>query len=98
MNIQEVKATIGKEMGFQLSTLMLSQQKDEAGAVQPWLSHWDNTTRTRVVLHEEVATVIAAEPTLNKLALKKEVVKEHENVAEYTRFVVIIPTSVVMTL
>lgn len=98
MNIQAIKAEIAKQTGANLSTLMLSRQKHpETGVDQPWLSHWDNDKRVRITMHDDVANKIANDLNFEGLAFKKEVVAKTDERAEYTRFVVIVPTSVVMT-
>lgn len=97
MNIQSVKQQIAAKAGIQLPTLMLSRQKNEAGEEQPWLSHWDNEKRVRITMHDDVANTIKGDPTFDGLAFKEEVVAATNERAAYTRFVVITPTSVVMT-
>ena len=97
MKMNEIKAAIAAKAGINLPTLMLVRQKDAAGVSQPWLSHWDNDKRVRITLHEDTAKAVQADPNLDKLAFKSEVVAAHENVAEYTRFVIITPTSVEIT-
>ena len=97
MNIASVKQQIAESTGIQLPTLMLSRQKDSDGVAQPWLSHWDNEKRVRITMHDDVANKIAANPAFDGLAFKKELVPAKEDRAEYTRFVVITPTSVVHT-
>lgn len=97
MNITSVKQQIAESTGIQLPTLMLSRQKDENAVPQPWLSYWDNDKRVRITMHDDVANKIAANPTFDGLAYKKELVAAKGERAEYTRFVVITPTSVVHT-
>ena len=98
MNINEIKSAISTEMKIpSLTELMLNQQKDKEGVATPWFAAWDNASRTRVVLHEDVANKIKADKSFNGLALKKEVVAAHkadsgEDIAAYTRFVIITPT------
>lgn len=105
MNIQFLKDAIAKSANISLPTLMLSRQLDLANenAPTPWLSHWDNESRIRITMHEDVAKLIKDNPTYDGLSFKKEEVAEHEvsgvgTVKAYTRFVVINPTSVEMTL
>jgi len=97
MNIQLIKSQIAAKAGIALPTLMLSRQKDESGTEQPWLSHWDNDKRVRITMHDDVANKIKATPDFDGLAFKEEVVPANAERAAYTRFVVITPTSVVMT-
>ncbi len=98
MNINTLKNEIASKAGINLATLMLSQQVNEQNEKQPWLSHWDNDKRVRIVFPEDVAVKVNENKEFDGLAYKMEVVPAHENVLEYTRYVVIIPTSVVMTL
>ena len=95
MNMPNLKLAIASATGINLPTLMLSRQLDVNQQPQPWLSHWDNEKRVRIVMHEDVAKAIT--PELDTLAYKMEKVAAHENVLEYTRVVVIIPSSVEMT-
>jgi hypothetical protein len=97
MNIQALKQQIATKAGIQLPTLMLSRQKNEEGEEQPWLSHWDNDKRVRITMHDDVANKVKAEPAFDGLAFKEELVAATPERATYTRFVVITPTSVVMT-
>lgn len=105
MDINNIKSAIAKAANIQLPNLMLSRQLDITNNNEPteWLSHWDNENRVRVTMHQDVATKIKDDPTFNGLSYKKEVVAAHEvagvgTIAEYTRFVVINPTSVEMVL
>lgn len=105
MDIKNIKLQIANAAGIPLPDLMLSRQLDITNGNQPtqWLSHWDNEKRVRITMHEDVAKKIKDEPAFNGLSFKKEVVAAHEvagvgTVAEYTRFVVINPTSVEMIL
>lgn len=98
MNIQNLKMQIASQAGINLPTLMLSQQVDtETGEKQPWLSHWDNDKRVRITFPEEVALKLKDNPDFDGLAFKCETVPATQERAAYTRYVVIIPTSVVMT-
>lgn len=97
MDINNVKAAISQREGINLQTLMLVRQLNEQNEPQPWLAHWDNDKRVRVIFHEEVAQKIKAEPTMNNLAFKYEEVPATDTRAAYKRYVVITPTSVEMT-
>ena len=98
MNIQDLKAQIAAENGITLPHLVLVQQFEEDGKTPaPWVSHWDNTKRIRVTMHQDVFNQIKADPTKAGLALKKEVVPATADRAEYTRYVVITPQNIVGT-
>ena len=97
MNMQALKTAIAAKAGISLPTLMLVRQVDENHVPQPWLSHWDNDSRVRITLHEDVAKAAATTPELDKLAFKYEEVPAEGERAAYKRFVVIIPTTVEMT-
>lgn len=63
--------------------------------VTPWLSHWDNNARIRVVLHQDVMATIKANPSVNTLALKDEEVKPADmSKQSYSRYVIITPNNI----
>ena len=97
MNIQQIKEKIAQEAKAQIPTLLMVQQKDEQGTLQPWVSHWDNDSRTRVTMHLDLFKKIAADPTKVGYAYKKELVPATADRAEYMRFVVIEPANVLGT-
>lgn len=93
MNIQQIKEQTKQK------TLAFVRQTAEGGEVTPWLSHWDNDSRIRVTAHEDVINQIKAKPDMLELGLKTETVLAHksstgEDVAEYTRFVIITPKNI----
>lgn len=74
MNIAQIKAEIG------YAALNMVQQFDspkdkEDNKPNGWLSHWDNTNRVRVSVPTEVYDKIKANPELDTLAVKTEVVE-----------------------
>lgn len=72
---------------------------DEIEVKSEWLSHWDNAGRVRVVFHEEIANKLKANPLMGGLALKPmEVVAAHGTVAEYRRYIVIMPTNIELSI
>lgn len=95
MNIQEVKTQIG--LGNK--TLMFVRQMDQENkdTQTPWVSAWDNDTRIRVTMHENILAQLKNNPQFAGLALKKEVVAAHADVAEYIRYVLITPLNVEFT-
>lgn len=98
MNITNLKLAIAAANGMTLPTLMLVRQKDQTSELPtPWLSHWDNDKRVRISLHEDVAKKIKETPDFDGLSFKTEKVAEHGEVKEYTRVIIINPTSVEMT-
>lgn len=103
MNIAVIKSQIAKVQGIELPTLMMVRQFDEAKQPQPWLSHWDNTSRTRITMHEEVFNEIKANPQAEGYAFKSELVPAKGTPdtegyrAAYHRFVVIKPLNVEAT-
>lgn len=110
MNIQQIKTQIGNEQNFSLLTLEMVRQfetvPDPADATKtveqkaPWLSHWDNTKRVRVTMHEDIFTKLKADSNMNGLALKREDVPAKaggngtEPRAAYVRYVVITPANI----
>lgn len=91
MNIQQIKAAIGQPV------LNMARQLDINGVEQPWISHWDNTNRVRVTMHDEVFNKIKENRDFDQLALKTEVVQATEERAEYTRHIVITPKQLLAT-
>lgn len=94
MNISQIKQELNAKTGVNFPSLSMVRQFDEEGVKQPWLSHWDNDNRVRVVMHEEVFDAIKADASKSDLALKKEVVEATETRPAYTRFVVITPKNI----
>lgn len=110
MNIIEIKSTIATLTGKQLLSLDMGRQmdKDKTGALDEktgkvklipteWFAYWDNTNRIRVVMHEEVFTLINNAKksgniaSVTGLALKPVTVVTPDGKASYQRFVVITP-------
>ena len=92
MNISQIKSEIGIEV------LNISRQKDESGVPQPWVSHWDNTRRIRVTMHDDVFALIMKDKSYDKLAIKTTLVPATPERGEYTRYVVITPVDLLATL
>jgi len=103
MTIQQIKATVAKEQGIELNTLMIQQQTgvaDEAGnkPKEPWFYHWENKARIKVSMHEDVYNKIKEDKERNDLVLKDAVaVAARGETAAYIRYIVMIPDSVVAT-
>lgn len=95
MNIQDIKSEVSTKTGAVITKLNMVRQKDQnTDQPQPWLSHWDNDSRVRVTMHEDVFNQIKANPLMEGLAYKTEKVDATPDRAEYIRFVVITPTSI----
>lgn len=96
MNIDQIKAELIKKTGGNFGTLAMVRQFNQADATkqEPWLSHWDNDTRVRLTMHEDVFNQLKTDKTRADLALKYEVVPANATRAEYSRFVVIIPRNI----
>lgn len=100
MNINQIKQSIAVSTGREFPVLQMVRQMEADGTTpQPWLSHWDNDNRIRVVMHQEVFEQIKADTTLAVLAVKREDVPEAINPdktvrAAYIRFVVITPRNI----
>ena len=100
MNIQQIKVEIANkaQLSNPITALNMVRQMVEGTENDPkptpteWLSHWDNDNRVRVTMHETVFEQIKANPLMEGLAVKHEVVQpEDETKAPYLRFVVITP-------
>lgn len=95
MNIQHIKAAIAKQRNANIPTLTMVRQLDQqTQAPQPWLSHWDDETRTRITMHEDVFQQIKSNPEKADLAFKVEEVPATQTRAAYTRYVVITPKNI----
>lgn len=97
MNIQQIKAAINSKHNSNITTLMMVQQKDQAGVLQPWVSYWDNDSRIRVTIHLDTFNDLKANPTQDGLAFKEQLVPAKDDRAAYTRYVVIKPANVLAT-
>lgn len=99
MNIAQIKSNLTTKTGGDFATLAMVRQMNQQDATkkEPWLSHWDNTKRVRITMHEDVFEQIKAKPDRADLALKYELVPANEKRAEYHRYVVIIPTGIEAT-
>lgn len=98
MNINHIKLQVAADTNqVPVPVLnMVRQINQETKEPTPWLTHWDNANRRRVVMHEEVFTKIVSDPTFNGLALKFEMVtpeaaEGEEEKSPYSRHIVIIP-------
>lgn len=60
----------------------------------PWLSHWENTKRVRVVLHENVLKTIKSDPTINTLSFKKAEETAKSSGLPFTRYTIITPANI----
>lgn len=92
-SILQIKAALG------LAALCFVQQsdKDNKDVMTPWVAHWDNDKRIRVVMHNDVLAVAKADPNAPVLIFKSEVVAAHDEVAAYTRVVISTPRNIVAT-
>jgi hypothetical protein len=106
MNIQEIKAIIGAENGFTFGSMPMTQQFDtvkdskgnETEVPNDWASYWNNDVRVRVTAHKDILAKLAAEPNFAALAVKKELLPATADRAAYTRYVIITPRDVLVTL
>ena len=93
MNISQVKSAIG------IPVLNISRQVDEQNLPQPWVSHWDDTNRVRVTMHDDVYNIIVADKSFDKLAYKTSTVTPTDaSKLPYTRIVIITPKELLGTL
>lgn len=98
LNIAGIKAATG-----QANLVFVRQfEQDSTGVPTPWVAHWDDTTRTRIVMHENVLALAKADPTAPKFLLKRDVKAAHksptgEDIAEYTMYVVVTPRNIEAT-
>jgi hypothetical protein len=97
MNIQEIKTQLQSENpNGNFSSLQMVQQKDSTTSeLQPWFSYWCNKSRTRVTMHQDVFSEIQKKRDINTLVLKDgELVAASGDRAEYTRYIIVIPTNI----
>lgn len=103
--IEQIKSIINQERSSTITSLGMNRQftvlnagtESETKEPQPWVSHWEDPQRIRVVMHEDVCTKLKADKTRCDLLLKYELVPAKGDVASYHRYVVIIPDNVVAT-
>jgi hypothetical protein len=88
MNIQQIKTQLGI-IGD--ATLDLYPVKDKEGVVTAFSANWDNTTRTRVIAHQD--TLNAAKAGSTELVLKTSTKASKESGEVYTEIFIIIPTT-----
>lgn len=98
MDIKQIKAELAAKLGFAIPNLqMVRQFEQDETTPAPWLSHWDNDHRVRVVMHEDVFKQIVADQNFNTLALKYEEIPATTERESYKRFVVITPRNIEAT-
>lgn len=106
MNTNQLKAYFQAMNQSTPIDLNFTQQKDKAivNGVEtetptPWHSAWIPASRVRVTMHQEVLNSILSNPARTDLVLKpKQVVAAHGETAEYSRYVVVIPTGITLSL
>lgn len=91
MNITQIKTAIGQPV------LTMVRQLDENKQPTQWISHWDNTNRVRVTMHEEVFNKIKDDKDFGGLAVKPVQEMTPEGKAPYKLFVVITPKNIEAT-
>jgi hypothetical protein len=93
MNIQDIKTQIARENNVVITKLDMVRQYEDKEKTIPtnWLGFWIDEKRIRVVMHQDVMALIKANPMMDTIALKKEVVEESETSKAYLRYVVITP-------
>lgn len=99
MTITEIKSLISAKTATTIGTLAMVRQFDDVAGVKTpseWVSHWDNDSRIRVTMHEDIMAQLKANPTKSDLAVKYELVSPADK-APYHRFVVITPKDVEAT-
>ena len=96
MNITQIKSQIGADQGISVPVLQFVTQLTEDKQPTEWVSHWDNTNRIRVSMHQDVLGQIVKDTTFNGLALKTETVTPVGK-EPYVRYIVITPLNIVAT-
>ena len=95
MNIQQIKTEIATKCKVQLPNLVMVRQLNEQKEPTEWLSYWDNDSRLRITMHEEVFGKIKADPkNFTGMAIKKELVAATEDRDAYTRVIIITPKNI----
>ena len=104
MNKTQIREAINADAKINIPSLMWVRQTSEVTdpitketkvVDEPWVSVWDNPSRTRISMHQDILDKIKENPNFDGLTFKKEVVAAHGDIAAYTRYVVIVPTKVV---
>jgi len=93
MNIQDIKVQIARENNVVITKLDMVRQFEDKEKTIPtdWLGFWIDEKRIRVVMHQDVMAAIKANPMMDGIALKKELVERTDTTAEYLRYIVITP-------
>jgi hypothetical protein len=68
------------------------------GNPQPWVSHWEDSKRIRVAMHDDVLTALKADKELSTLAFKSEVVHPDIETAKYIRYILFIPRHIELSI
>lgn len=103
MTINALKLAIAEKAGIKLPTLMMVRQMELAAdgtssdTATPWLSHWENDSRVRISMHQDVMEKIKGNPQEAGLAFKYEEVPATKERLAYRRFIVITPNHVEAT-
>lgn len=103
MTIAQVKAEIASKSKTVVATLNMVRQLDKENKPSEWLQHWDNDTRIRIVMHQDVFEQIKANRDFEGLAVKPAIqVDAHtdekgKEVAAYTKYFVITPKNIEAT-
>lgn len=100
MTLQDIKTELGLKENTSIVKFNLARETEADNTTPtPWLAHWDNVGRFRIVLHEDLLATIKADPSMNNLAYKTQVVEGKESTdtqkatAGYIRYVLIAPTN-----
>lgn len=88
----QLKADITAKSGFPVGTLQFVRQFAEDGVTPTeWVSHWDNTNRIRISMHQDVMETLRANPAFEGLAAKFETMPAKDDRESYDKFTIITP-------
>lgn len=72
--------------------------KKVLGTPQPWVSHWEDSKRIRVAMHDDVLTALKADKELSTLAYKSEIVHPDSETDRYIRYILFIPRHIELSI
>lgn len=72
--------------------------KKVLGDPQPWVSHWEDSKRIRVAMHDDVLAALKADKELSTLAYKSEIVHPDSETDRYIRYILFIPRHIELSI
>lgn len=106
--MQDIKARVALVAGVTYGTLDFRQQYKEVVAEdgtkseveEPWVSMWDNDSRLRITMHQDIMEILKKDRNFNGLAMKdmETVTPTDTTKPTYRRFVIITPRDIALSI